>query len=127
MYYDEKKKKHKYVASDWYEFDEEKEKNFYYFLNQRGRNIKPVHDYWIMVFPVMLTLIFDKVYEYIQSMGNIKIDSGWDIVVGIVMYLAMMAVCLFAICKLLKEVFKTSEPDYKVIIDNMIKERKKDL
>lgn len=175
-----KEKKHKYVASDWYEFDEEKEKNiylyvsgkklkkrveknmdenvkfkfqsqwecyvknkyrdfsdeklknFYYFLNQRGRNIKPVHDYCIMVFPVMLTLIFDKVYVYIQSMGNIKIDSGWDIVVGIVMYLAMMAVCLFAICKLLKEVFKTSEPeyflkDYKVIIDNMIKERKKDL
>lgn len=32
MYYDEKEKKHKYVASDWYEFDEEKEKNIYLYV-----------------------------------------------------------------------------------------------
>ncbi len=27
-----KEKKHKYVASDWYEFDEEKEKNIYLYV-----------------------------------------------------------------------------------------------
>lgn len=173
-----KEKKHKYVASDWYEFDEEKEKNIYLyvcgkklkkrveknmdenvkfklhsqwenyvkekykdysderledfscFLNQRGRNVKPLRKYLVIIFPILFTMICDHVYEWMQDMNKLDLNTPLLIITGIVAYFVVIVVCVSILIKLINDLLKASDTeyflmDYKVIIDNMIKERQK--
>lgn len=70
-----KEKKHKYVASDWYEFDEEKEKNIYLYVcgkktkkrveKNMDENVKFNTEYFLMDYKVIIDNMIKERQKYL--------------------------------------------------------------
>ena len=69
---------HKY--HEWYDYIEKKYGNcsleglieFWHFLNQKSRNVKPKYEYWTLCIPVGLTLIVNEIFDLTLKFSDIK-------------------------------------------------------
>ena len=123
-----------YIRNKCTTYSDDKLKEFSRYLNQRLRNTKPERDYWNLLGPIFLTLLFSQLPDIIKEMGNA--DTSSLPLLGRVIYIlfAGMIMIPFAyfIWSMVKPIWDNNTDehffeDYKAIIDGMIEERKENI
>lgn len=108
------------------------------YLNQQIRNTKSNYDYWLMVVPIMLTLVTTKLFDIFMGIDYSTIASEFEnpiaIVVGYIFLMLLIAFFSFAlgvfiVKQTIKPLIDTDVDyylyiDYKEIIDELIKCKK---
>lgn len=127
---------HKY--HEWYDYIEKKYGNcsidglveFWHFLNQKSRNVKPKYEYWTLCIPVGLTLIVNEIFDLTLKFSDIKINCLSDKIIAFVVYMIVVAIFAKIVMMIMKSLFDQYDDscfyeDYKAIIDDLIEKKKK--
>lgn len=127
---------HKY--HEWYDYIEKKCGNcsleglieFWHFLNQKSRNVKPKYEYWTLCIPVGLTLIVNEIFDLTLKFSDIKINCLSDKIIAFVVYMIVVAVFAKIVIMIMQPLFDQNDDscfyeDYKAIIDDLIEKKKK--
>lgn len=127
---------HKY--HEWYDYIEKKYGNcsleglieFWHFLNQKSRNVKPKYEYWTLCIPVGLTLIVNEIFDLTLKFSDIKINCLSDKIIAFVVYMIVVAVFAKIVIMIMQPLFDQNDDscfyeDYKAIIDDLIEKKKK--
>lgn len=127
---------HKY--HEWYDYIEKKYGNcsidglveFWHFLNQKSRNVKPKYEYWTLCIPVGLTLIVNEIFRTTLKFSDIKINCLSDKIIAFVVYMIVVAIFAKIVMMIMKSLFDQYDDscfyeDYKAIIDDLIEKKKK--
>lgn len=127
---------HKY--HEWYDYIEKKYGNcsleglieFWHFLNQKSRNVKPKYEYWTLFIPVGLTLIVNEIFDLTLKFSDIKINCLSDKIIAFVVYMIVVAVLAKIVMMIMQPLFDQNDDscfyeDYKAIIDDLIEKKKK--
>lgn len=127
---------HKY--HEWYDYIEKKYENcsidglveFWHFLNQKSRNVKPKYEYWTLCIPVGLTLIVNEIFDLTLKFSDIKINCLSDKIIAFVVYMIVVAIFAKIVMMIMKSLFDQYDDscfyeDYKAIIDDLIEKKKK--
>ena len=127
---------HKY--HEWYDYIEKKYGNcsidglveFWHFLNQKSRNVKPKYEYWTLCIPVGLTLIVKEIFDLTLKFSDIKINCLSDKIIAFVVYMIVVAIFAKIVMMIMKSLFDQYDDscfyeDYKAIIDDLIEKKKK--
>lgn len=127
---------HKY--HEWYDYIEKKYGNcsidglveFWHFLNQKSRNVKPKYEYWTLCIPVGLTLVVNEIFDLTLKFSDIKINCLSDKIIAFVVYMIVVAIFAKIVMMIMKSLFDQYDDscfyeDYKAIIDDLIEKKKK--
>lgn len=127
---------HKY--HEWYDYIEKKYGNcsidglveFWHFLNQKSRNVKPKYEYWTLCIPVGLTLIVNEIFDLTLKFSDVKINCLSDKIIAFVVYMIVVAIFAKIVMMIMKSLFDQYDDscfyeDYKAIIDDLIEKKKK--
>ena len=127
---------HKY--HEWYDYIEKKYGNcsidglveFWHFINQKSRNVKPKYEYWTLCIPVGLTLIVNEIFDLTLKFSDIKINCLSDKIIAFVVYMIVVAIFAKIVMMIMKSLFDQYDDscfyeDYKAIIDDLIEKKKK--
>lgn len=127
---------HKY--HEWYDYIEKKYGNcsidglveFWHFLNQKSRNVKPKYEYWTLCIPVGLTLIVNEIFDLTLKFSDIKINCLSDKIIAFVVYMIVVAIFAKIVMMIMQPLFDQNDDscfyeDYKAIIDDLIEKKKK--
>lgn len=127
---------HKY--HEWYDYIEKKYGNcsidglveFWHFLNQKSRNVKPKYEYWTLCIPVGLTLIVNEIFDLTLKFSDIKINCLSDKIIAFVVYMIVVAIFAKIVIMIMQPLFDQNDDscfyeDYKAIIDDLIEKKKK--
>lgn len=127
---------HKY--HEWYDYIEKKYGNcsleglieFWHFLNQKSRNVKPKYEYWTLCIPVGLTLIVNEIFDLTLKFSDIKINCLSDPIIAFVVYMIVVAIFAKIVIMIMQPLFDQNDDscfyeDYKAIIDDLIEKKKK--
>lgn len=123
---------------EWYDYIEKKYGNcsidglveFWHFLNQKSRNVKPKYEYWTLCIPVGLTLIVNEIFDLTLKFSDIKINCLSDKIIAFVVYMIVVAIFAKIVMMIMKSLFDQYDDscfyeDYKAIIDDLIEKKKK--
>lgn len=126
---------HKY--HEWYDYIEKKYGNcsleglieFWHFLNQKSRNVKPKYEYWTLCIPVGLTIIVNEIFDLTLKFSDIKINCLSDKIIAFVVYMIVVAVLAKIVMMIMQPLFDQNDDscfyeDYKTIIDDLIEKKK---
>ena len=103
---------------------------FWHFLNQKSRNVKPKYEYWTLFIPVGLTLIVNEIFDLTPKFSDIKINCLSDKIIAFVVYMIVVAVFAKIVMMIMQPLFDQNVDscfyeDYKAIIDDLIEKKKK--
>ena len=103
---------------------------FWHFLNQKSRNVKPKYEYWTLCIPVGLTLIVNEIFDLTLKFSDIKINCLSDPIIAFVVYMIVVAIFAKIVIMIMQPLFDQNDDscfyeDYKAIIDDLIEKKKK--
>ena len=129
MKFDTYKEWVEYIKSKCTTYSDDKLKEFSRYLNQRLRNTKPEHEYWSLLGPIFLTLLFTQLPDIIR--GIVDADLSSLPLLGKIIYLLFAGVLIspviYCMWSMVKPIWDNNTDehffeDYKAIIDRMIEE-----
>lgn len=125
------KKWKNYVYTKYKNYDEDKLNEFSRYLNQRIRNIKPGHEYWNLLIPVIVTIFFAEGIDFLFEAEKILVQqSGSGVEIFFLIYLLLFIGMTFWIAWQTlvpiwnRNIEENILADYKEIIDSIINEKK---
>lgn len=118
-----------YILDKYHDFSDQKLVEFSHFLNQCLRKIRPVYEYWKMMIPVILTLIIDKLFKFLVSMEDFKLNSLVEAIVNCMLVGGTLIFFIYLMARIAIPLSNGENErnfylDYKEIIDEMIEKRK---
>lgn len=118
-----------YILDKYHDFSDQELVEFSHFLNQCLRKIKPVYEYWKMMIPVILTLIVDKLFGFLVSMGDFMLNSLVEAIVDCILVGGTLIFFVYLMAQIAMPLSNGENErnfylDYKEIIDEMIEKRK---
>lgn len=133
--FDSYKKWKDYICNKYETTNIETLEEFSRYLNQQIRNTKSNYDYWLMIIPIMLTLVTTKLFDIFMEIDYSTISSEFEnpivIVAGYIFLMLLIAFFSFAfgifiVKQTIKPLIDTDVDyylyvDYKEIIDELIR------
>lgn len=124
----------KYILNKYVGYDKAFMVDFSRFLGQRIRAKKPSQEYWNIIMPILLTIVFTSVFEMLVETPKIDVSEVplWMLILVAVVTGVAVAICLgLIIWKTMEFIWDNNEQenfyvDYKEIIDEIIEMKKKE-
>lgn len=119
-----------YIRNKCTDYSDDKLKEISRYLNQRLRNTKPAREYWSVLSPILLTVMFTQMPDIIKEVSSADL-SGLPLLAKVI-YVVLVGVLMFpvfgCIWSMMKPIWDNNVDehfftDYKAIIDELLKER----
>ena len=119
-----------YICNKYQNYSKEKLIEFSRYLNLKIRNIKPSHEYWIIMATAFLSMLLTKAVEIVTGIQkDFSNYSVWiTLSVTLVVEALVIMLLIYLIVKIVYPIYDNHFDenfliDYKEIIDDIIKER----